>query len=121
LPIAEARLVQRGFSGSFGGLSGLKPMWQKPQVIPIRYGGSTLAGSAMYLFTSHVTRSNLGFLNLRRPMTPDDWLGMPGMSTALQLSIQRPYSSGCVAAVQSGSFRTPMILNRSGCFRESTY
>ena len=36
LPIVPARFAHRGSSGFSGGLSGLNPMWQKPQVMPIR-------------------------------------------------------------------------------------
>ena len=34
LPIADARFSQRGFTGSAGGLQGLKAMWHEPQEMP---------------------------------------------------------------------------------------
>src|SRR3546814_20176010 len=40
LPIAPLMLAHSGLTGSSGGLSGSKAMWQEPQLVPIRNGGS---------------------------------------------------------------------------------
>src|SRR3546814_6222603 len=40
LPIAPLMLAHSGLAGSSGGLSGSKAMWQEPQLVPIRNGGS---------------------------------------------------------------------------------
>src|SRR5687768_7932049 len=109
LPKAGERLLQRGFSGSGGGLRGLKPMWQTPQAIPMSQGGSTDFGWARYFSGDHSALSNLGFLNFRSPIIPDGRPGMSGTRGSLHSSSHIPYSSGLAALRQSGSLITPRV------------
>src|SRR5207244_12993772 len=71
LPSEPARFCHFGFTGSAGGAIGLKAMWQAPQVMPTRYGGSYLRGSSKNSPAFHRVRSNFGFGESRRPMTPE--------------------------------------------------
>ncbi len=48
LPISSLRFSHCGWAGSFGGLSGLNAIWQAPQDMPIRKGGS-IEGSERWL------------------------------------------------------------------------
>src|SRR6476659_8669816 len=47
LPIAPLMLAQAGLAGSFGGFSGSKAIWQDPQLVPIRNGGSIAPSASM--------------------------------------------------------------------------
>ena len=40
LPSAPLMFSHSGWAGSFGGFSGSNEMWQEPQAMPIRNGGS---------------------------------------------------------------------------------
>ena len=73
--MAPARFVQRGASVFSGGFIGLKPIWQKPQAIPMRYGGSILPGLLKYASAFQLALSNLGFGKRRKPTIP---VGSPG-------------------------------------------
>jgi hypothetical protein len=47
LPIRPLMFSHLGCAGSAGGLSGSKAMWQEPQEVPIRKGGSTEASASL--------------------------------------------------------------------------
>src|SRR5215203_51096 len=95
LPTAPFRFSQRGLDGSLGGLSGSNAMWQAPQAMPMRNGGSIdasarwltfmsgLLGSSESRFVSpsqvprrppltfcHFAASKRGLGNLRKPRAP---------------------------------------------------
>jgi len=91
LPIPGWRLCHAGCSGSAGGCRGLNPTWQKPHATPMRYGGSTVPGSAEYLARSQTLGSNFGFLKRRRPMTPAASPTGPVASPGVQVSSHSPY------------------------------
>ena len=94
LPTSALMFSHFGFAGSAGGLSGSKAMWQEPQEVPIRNGGSiepsssrlTCASPSLPLSPSlrlypcqvarlplsltHASRLKFGLGNLRIPSAP---------------------------------------------------
>ena len=58
-------------------------MWQKPQVMPTRYGGCMSPGCWRYFAASHFAGSNRGLGNFRRPTMP---LGSPGTTNMLRIA-----------------------------------
>ena len=108
----DARLRPRARFGSAGGFSGLKPTWQKPHDIPIRYGGC----NAVRIVEVWPADSSFARVEIRivEPPQADDAGGVPGISgdgsAAEQWSIHRPYRSGARAGLQPGWVMTPRPL-----------
>ena len=52
LPIRPLMFSHRGRAGFTGGLRGSNAMWHEPQVVPMRYGGSTDASASLLTLAS---------------------------------------------------------------------